>query len=116
MRFALSVAALVVMVGCVPPQPPKETYYDWPAPADPEATVKQWMAENLKDPDSVKGYQWLGIQQDRTGKWVAKASWNAKNSYGGYTGMDTHFLCFTGNRITMEFTQSYIDRLNNARD
>ena len=103
--------ALFVLTGCVPPQPSPQ--YTGPAPTDPEGAIKAWLSANLKDPDSVKGYEYKGIAKRASdGRWQATVIYNAKNSYGAYTGSGAHYFAFDGDVISAHVSQSEIDELN----
>ena len=79
-------------------------------PADAEASVRRYLKYTLKDPDSMKGFE---ISEPRLGKyyggmfngfkkvpsWYVCFGYNAKNSYGGYTGYKSYVAFFEGNAI-----------------
>ena len=79
-------------------------------PIKTEQTVRRYLKSTLKDPDSMKGFE---ITEPRMGKyyggmfngfkkvpaWYVCYTYNAKNSYGGYTGYKTDVAFFTGNAI-----------------
>lgn len=73
-----------------------------PRPDNFEEKIKGWMRANLKDPDSVKDLNidppakgWMFakgalLRDERLAwGWICRVSFNAKNSYGGYTGLKT---------------------------
>ncbi|MBV9991314.1 MAG: zinc ribbon domain-containing protein [Alphaproteobacteria bacterium] len=45
--------------------------------------VKEWLNENLKDPDSLEFINWSPVQKTKTG-YMVRAKYRAKNSFGGY--------------------------------
>lgn len=101
MLLRLAVVIPLVLVGCVTPPGLLPVVVDGgpkPSPQEAEAVVRQRLARILKDPDSLKQFE---IRQVAHTQWYrglihgggAIAGWlvcfeyNAKNSYGGYTGV-----------------------------
>ncbi len=46
--------------------------------------VKQWLNDNLKDPDSFKPIEWSPVLKTPSGHYTVRCKYRAKNSYGGY--------------------------------
>lgn len=79
-----------------------------PAPSDAEAVaaLQAHLARTLKDPDSIKQFRvltspawatWRGTgywANSMDGGWLVCYEVNAKNSYGGYTGLRTEGVVF----------------------
>jgi hypothetical protein len=88
------VAALTVLAGCATPPPTQQELevanYGSP-PRNYKASIMSYMGAILKDPESarygfygapVKGY----MGASRKFGWIACATINARNSFGGYVG------------------------------
>ncbi len=84
-----------------------------PTQAQVEPQARVWFETTLKDPYSAH-IEFLGIYKGwysdgpfaggiQTG-WVAEYSVNAKNSFGGYTGYQTHYLFFRDGQFVREIT------------
>tara|TARA_R110000824_G_scaffold63944_2_gene167547 strand:- start:2710 stop:3108 length:399 start_codon:yes stop_codon:yes gene_type:complete len=75
-----------------------------------ETTVRGYLKDLLKDPDSMKAFE---ISEPRLGKyyggmfngfktvpsWYVCYGYNAKNSYGGYAGFKSYVAFFEGEMI-----------------
>jgi len=46
--------------------------------------VKQWLKDNLKDPDSFVAIEWSPVQKTADGGYLVRCKYRAKNSFGGY--------------------------------
>jgi hypothetical protein len=77
-------------------------------PENYEATIKEFLYRNLKDPDSLKQFSVgepqlascsIGIYGPFWG-WRVQTEYNAKNSYGGYVGLQAVYFWFHGERLT----------------
>lgn len=117
--IALSVIALS---GCATPSTPQLATAEFGAPpADVERAAKDYFATRLKDPMSAQytigktykmgcstldGRPWSG--------WVADIGVNSKNSYGGYTGMQTVRLFFKGDEVFRYSSLSSMERMLDA--
>lgn len=81
-------------------------------PINAERLVRSWLDANLKDPYSVRdlkvsevrqGTFWSGlIHQGAVPSWYVCAGYNAKNSYGAYTGYDVHVLWIRDSSVFSE--------------
>lgn len=74
-------------------------------PTNPLETIKKYMENRLKDPESAK-YKDLKIQKSFiindyrvSFGWKAEVLINGKNSYGGYTGFKAEYFDFKGNKL-----------------
>jgi hypothetical protein len=71
--------------------------------------VNQYIPASFKDPASVQdlsigtpffGISWTNSLSYRNIKdWIIPFSCNAKNSYGGYTGIQQHAVCWSDGSI-----------------
>src|SRR5688500_6898825 len=105
-KWGILMLACAMLAGCASqgggtPERPMEP---GPFPENYEAIVNDWMRVRLKDPDSVKDLtitpprperRWVGLLN---GSWL-DAYWscvryNAKNSFGGYTGLAEYTFGF----------------------
>jgi len=72
-------------------------------PSNPEATIRAYLQRALKDPDSLRdlsvgtfspGYLFVAggllVPETLQWGWVGVGAYNAKNSYGGYVGLQAH--------------------------
>lgn len=102
--FAVVVSALA---GCATPPTQQEiSSADYgPEPSNYQAVIKDYMASALKDPESAR-YEFYRKTTEkgfsgnpRTYGWVTCFNVNAKNSYGGYTGMQKYFVLIRHNVV-----------------
>lgn len=133
MKVSLAIALTLGLSGCV--QPPSAVPLDQLnspqpagiAPTDEEAlhALKFHLERSLKDPGSVKQFRvltqptwaiWRGTGtwiNAMDGGWLVCYELNAKNSYGGYTGLKTQGVVFhrNGDRLVpiQEVNWSSID-------
>jgi hypothetical protein len=106
--LALFIAACAQMPSVQPAstlRPPAPTS---PVPTDAQAleALQAYLGRTLKDPDSVKQFRvltsptwttWRGTGywvNSMDGGWLVCYELNAKNSYGGYTGLRTEGVVF----------------------
>lgn len=110
MRTALlcSAAALLFLSGCkTTSQAIQED--PGPYPTNYEASIKQWMQFNLKDPSSVQGFSatepkrgaaFFGmINGGAVSAWSSCAYFNAKNSFGGYVGQQGYVFYIKNGQV-----------------
>ena len=109
-KIALLVIVTTVFFGCQNPSKLSSSETDFkvpkdvaekaeypPKPTDFRADVKQYMASQLKDPDSAIYKNWhlfkayIGSNPPKYGYYIVVLI-NAKNSFGGYTGFEHHFF------------------------
>lgn len=94
MRTIAVTVAMTVLVGCaVPPpkstkpKPPPEPRVAVAISAQQEAAAKAVIVEMLKDPESARFSDVVGVERvSAPGSVVICGKVNAKNSYGGYVG------------------------------
>ena len=64
-----------------------------------EAVIRAQLARSLRDPDSMKAFKVVSGPDEMTATnaggnferaWLVCAEYNAKNAYGGYTGLSSH--------------------------
>lgn len=76
-------------------------------PNNYEETAKQCLMQRLKDPDSLKQFSVgnpsktscsIGIYGPFWG-WCVQVNYNAKNSFGGYVGLQTKYFWFHGENV-----------------
>jgi hypothetical protein len=96
---ALTIALLSAPLSArkeAPPPPPMPAGYDNPGPSPENALAKVFanLRTTLKDPYSIRDFKlceprqieaYYGIDWVRA-HWIVTVNFNAKNSYGGYTG------------------------------
>lgn len=84
-------------------------------PSNYEERVKDYMAMELKDPMSAvysfrpplrRAVVKMGMSDNFTKYygWVVEVSVNAKNSFGGYTGAETHFIFIRPDGLRADIT------------
>jgi hypothetical protein len=112
MRLILLVIVAVALVGCAMPMathsaPPGS----YPLlPSDTHLQIHQWMRANLFDPDSAKDeafqdpqkwwyYSGLLFGNRDVFGWMVAVDFNAKNRYGGYTGLQRSYFLFMEGRM-----------------
>jgi hypothetical protein len=65
-----------------------------------EAIKKEFLTTNLKDPYSVQLKDLSGVKSSKESKLMTVCgSFNAKNSYGGYTGFRTFYAVLSGENV-----------------
>lgn len=129
-RFALKSALILMLValltGCASapetwrPSEAEINAADYGAyPQDHERIIKDWYLQNLKDPDSARfGRITRPLKEHAIGNQFKKqavygysvcAEVNARNSFGGYTGMTTRwFLIRNGQIVRTERPEVHI--------
>lgn len=60
-----------------------------PMPSNYDQLTRDWLQENLKDPDSLK-LRSIGAPVKTENGWLVCVTYAAKNSYGAYNGFKTH--------------------------
>jgi hypothetical protein len=103
--FLIAAICGLSAIGCVQPATEAEIaaadYGPEPTQEQAEHAIRLWMRHYLKDPGSVTDFEakWQGSGYLRQAPlaggatfwgWRYEASWNAKNSYGGYVGITSH--------------------------
>lgn len=117
MRRLVIALALVTAAGCaVPRGPTHEEVLSGDSqrgdpPANAEAQILAYLRANLKDPDSLRDlsigpaerWTWrrggLLYPESFLHAWKVTAQFNAKNSYGGYTGLRPAEFYFRDGRL-----------------
>jgi hypothetical protein len=94
-----------------------------PDPARADEVVAEYLQRSLKDPESVKQFRKISTQKTRWLRgaingggseegWLICFELNAKNSYGGYTGLKTMGLVVRtrddGSVYTVEYAMTQI--------
>lgn len=111
-----SISAALLSVGCAQPPQSSGTVIP-PAPrgvvpteAEATAALLAHLERTLRDPDSVKQFRvltppawavWTGTGQwarSLDGGWMICYELNAKNSYGGYAGLQKRAIAFESNQ------------------
>lgn len=99
----LSLVCVLFVLGCATPPPPMSTappHGAAPMDAEAERVARAYLARLLKDPDSLKQFR-VYTPADRCtfltplaaggarweSGWAVRFEYNAKNSYGAYTGL-----------------------------
>lgn len=124
------------LAGCVaairptPEQLAAATYDAAPDPSAYEKAISDWAQINLKDPYSMKlfiesratqkGYLPVCVSNDAplcTRRMfyfghILSASINAKNTYGGYTGLQRYYFVFRGNDVFVGYVADSMSVLN----
>lgn len=78
-----------------------------PRPTNAEATVRKYLAETLKDPDSLSQFEILrGPTPCKLGfkvnsGWCVTYAYNAKNSFGGYVGRTLHNMVIQNDEVIL---------------
>lgn len=97
----LTACAAIVTLGACAATPTGQVIEEagaQPSREQAEGAVRAHMRRALRDPDSVKDYAWLSGPDLVTGTnaggnfekaWLVCVEYNAKNAYGGYTGITT---------------------------
>lgn len=100
LRTALICCAAFALQACstVPPAPDIEAGPQ-PDKAQAEAAIRANLKRTLRDPDSMKDFSMVSGPDLMTGTtaggsreraWLFCVEYNAKNAYGGYTGLQAH--------------------------
>lgn len=105
----------LLLIGCgtfpVPSQKQWDTADFGTYPENYEEIAKQYIRENFNDPNSitdfevappVKAYTWADDTKTILFGYKIVFKCNAKNAYGGYTGIDSHRF-FVRNGVTRRF-------------
>jgi hypothetical protein len=102
-----SIVAATLLAACVNLDPlaheVKVEAGPMPSQAAVDRVIKSYLDHSLKDPDSIKQYRFISLHKTRWLRgslngggseegWLACFEYNAKNSYGGYTGVKTQGL------------------------
>lgn len=84
-----------------------------PKPSNVGSSVRSHLNENLKDPYSLRelsftevkhGGMWTGvINQGMVPSWYSCVRYNAKNSYGGYTGRKDYVFFIRNDKVVGTF-------------
>lgn len=77
---------LLLTTGCAHASPPIEI---GPMPSNYDQLARDWLQQNLKDPDSLK-LRSIGAPVKTENGWLVCVTYAAKNSYGAYNGFKTH--------------------------
>lgn len=116
MKKLIACCALVILsAGCAPatkPEPEPMTNIDFSKadygnpPADYKLKIKSWLESNLKDPESAKVSEPTALRKEVAFEnkqaifgYTTCMGINAKNSYGGYTGIKGYWFFFHKGRI-----------------
>lgn len=100
-----TVLLCALLCGCMITQIPEDQA--GPRPTNAEATIRQYLADTLKDPASVTQFEVtrapspckLGSRS--TAGWCVTYQYNAKNSYGGYVGRTLHNMVIQNDRVLL---------------
>ena len=106
---AFAIAATAALTACTTvPTDPKLQSAGAP-PQNVNAIVRSYLNESLKDPYSLKelaispareGGLWTGtINQGMVPSWYSCVEYNAKNSYGAYTGKKRYIIFMRDNKV-----------------
>ncbi len=78
------------------------------APSDYKMQIKEWLQNNLKDPDSAKISEPTALRKEVAFQnsqpifgYTTCMGVNSKNSYGGYTGTQGYWFFFHNGKIVM---------------
>lgn len=100
-------AAFAILAGCAAPPPTQHELAAanyGPPPRNYKASIMTYMASILKDPESarygfssepIRGY----MGASRKFGWIACATINAKNSFGGYVGTRQYIFLIQNNVV-----------------
>jgi hypothetical protein len=104
---AAFILAAVSLSACAPIQGDASDMLPGPKPLNAEAQVKTAIKALLKDPytarfESVEPpsvFTCGGVFSHQWRTWMAQATVNARNSFGGYTGAETYYVFFKDGRV-----------------
>lgn len=54
--------------------------------------VEKYLKKNLKDPKSYEGIEWSKVVKTKTGGYMVRHKYRAKNSFGGYVISNQVFI------------------------
>lgn len=108
------IAASTALVGCgsIPTGEVIQTAGAQPTKEQAETAIRTHLRRTLRDPDSLRDFAMLSGPTLTTGTtaggnleqvWLVCVEYNAKNAYGGYTGISTESypLRFSGDSLTI---------------
>lgn len=101
MRRIICIIGMAALSGCATPQTGEtiSTRGPMPTAAQAESAIRQYLAQNLKDPDSLKQFQVTSAPREMSWyrglingggndqAWLVCYEYSAKNSYGAYGGL-----------------------------
>lgn len=104
-RYFLSAALLgaALLSGCATMQQPPAAAGPKPSLDEAQEVIAAYLQETLKDPYTVKDFAvidgprhacWRGTQAG----WIVQYRYNARNSYGAYTGLKNHIAALRDDR------------------
>jgi hypothetical protein len=113
MRSLVSAAAIALLSGCSAVSVGGYRSDDpGPMPENYQSIVKSYLRENLRDPDSIKDLTisaphqvrtWTGLMgEGAVSAWASCVGYNAKNAFGGYTGLKNHTYYIKGGALMSE--------------
>jgi len=124
MKTFFTLLATLLLAGCATTlTPQQEAALEYgERPENAEATARAWFNRTLKDPYTAH-YSFKEVEQGWMrdapimggkihGGWRIMADVNAKNSYGGYTGVQQYIFFFENTKLTRVFhPQGYWSKL-----
>ncbi len=105
-KFIFAAAAALTLSACVEPIPKAELPVQ--KASIPQSTVNMVhavMREKMKDPESAK-FRRLVTYRSGLGDQIICGEYDAKNSYGGYTGYKNYYARVRGGEILIMHTDS----------
>jgi hypothetical protein len=104
----------IAIVGCATPRYHNTVMDIGPKPINYEQTIREQMRVTLLDPHSVQDFRaWEPISSScMIGPgypfygWRVATQYNAKNAYGGYTGIQWRYYWFHGEQIKLVTSSS----------
>lgn len=111
----IGIAILLFVCACQHIDP---IYIDEPSGAKPtnaEKQIREYLRQSLRDPDSLKQFKVSEPYNSKCNsmghylnRWVVPFEYNAKNGYGGYTGLSVNYAFFKdGNLISTSSNSMY---------